>query len=425
MIAPGSPKYNVGFVFELEGDIDPELFEAAIKAVVARHDAFFINYAGCTSDGVPQQAFGGPQSFAVSRVDVSMHDDAEARARACIQTVFAEPLPLSGAVLWRFQWIQVSATRAYWVGCFHHLICDGTSVSLIAMAIYDEYKRLTGGQCDELPSAPPSYQEFIAQDLAYRASSRYEKDRQFWLSRFTQASQPLLGELDLTQQNQSSGQVQWHLERQTYTRMTAVAKSLGCSGPHFLMATLAIYFGRVSDNREKVIIGLAIHNRTDARQKRTVGMFTSQIPVGVHIDPEATFAQTIHGVAAEIRRCYRHQRFPMSEINRHLGIGTRSHSSLFDFTLSFEEFPGDADLEGIRATVIPFHNDDTGQALAIAVCGYEKRKSLLIKFDYAQSLFDEKVMRAHQSRLEILIRAILEHPSGVEQRVSEVVLLGA
>ncbi|WP_432728639.1 amino acid adenylation domain-containing protein [Variovorax sp. W6] len=424
-LAPDLPCHNIGVAASLDGPTDVDRLEAAIRAVVARHQALrtVLERGGNHGNGEAMQRFAAPDDdnndaagAALQRFDFTGEADPEASARAHLRAAFLVPFGLYGQRLWRMQWLQVAPERGYWLVCFHHLVADGWSVSLIGNAIAEAYNRLGRGEALTEEEGDEDYAAFIRLDAEYQASPRYARDRAFWLQRHARLAAPLFDEAPARRAHAGRSRVEqavWQLERADHDRLTEAAAAQGASSAHFLAALLAVYFARIQGregDEEEVVIGMPVHNRTTAAQRRMPGMFSGAIPVGIAVHPQETFAQTLRRVAAELKQCYRHQRYPLADLHRELLAGVGERRGLFDISLSIESFQGDIRLEGIRSTVIPLHNGHERQPLAVYVRDYEPERPVHIEFNHDPALFSAREMAAHLRRLRVLARAATDAP---------------
>ncbi|WP_050808561.1 non-ribosomal peptide synthetase [Collimonas fungivorans] len=421
LLAPDLPCYNIGTAVQVDGLHDVDRFEAAVRHVAETNEALRImleqDQGGC------MQRFAADGRPSLQRFDFSAHDDPQGQAWSHIRKIFGTPFELYGGRLWTMQWLQAGPERAYWLLCFHHLVADGMSISLVGSAVVEAYNRLRRGEPLTVGGAAASYGDFLAKDSEYLSSLRFAKDREFWLGRFASLPEPLF-EAASGRRGRSGrlfGQVVWQLERQAFSRLNQAAAAQGGSSTHFLLAALAVYFWRFFNRRDEVVIGMPVHNRTGPLQRRTIGMFSSAIPVGIAVDPAQSFASLLQEVAAELKRCYRHKRFPLAEIHRHLLAGASDRRGLFDISLSVEGFQGDLAFEDeVRTAVFPLHNGYERQPLAIYVRDYEQDKPVHIEFNFDPDVLAPEDVRNHVKRIERLVLAAIDTPG---MKVSDLPLL--
>ncbi|MDB5766450.1 MAG: Amino acid adenylation, partial [Collimonas fungivorans] len=421
LLAPDLPCYNIGTAVQVDGLHDVDRFEAAVRYVAETNEALRIvleqDQAGC------MQRFATDGRPSLQRFDFSSHNNPQEQAWSHIRKIFGTPFELYGGRLWTMQWLQAGPGRAYWLLCFHHLVADGMSISLVGNAVVEAYNRLLRGEPLAADGEAASYSDFLAKDSEYLSSLRFAKDREFWLGRFASLPEPLFEGASgrRGRSDRLFGQVVWQLERQAFLRLNRVAAAQGGSSTHFLLAALAVYFSRFFNRRDEVVIGMPVHNRTGPLQRRTVGMFSAAIPVGVAVDLEQSFTSLLQEIAAELKRCYRHQRFPLAEIHRHLLAGATDRRGLFDLSLSIEGFQGDLAFEDeVSTAVFPLHNGYERQPLAIYVRDYEQDKPVHIEFNFDPDVLAPEEVRNHVKRIERLVLAAIDAP---DMKVADLPLL--
>ena len=411
LLAPDLPCYNIGTLVRFDGLPDMALFEQALRHAVASNDALRIVLEKAGEQCL--QRFDGSIDAVLQRLDLSGRADADAQALAHLRQVFDTPFALYGQRLWCMHWVQTAADRAYWLVCFHHLAVDGLSVALFGQCVADAYNRLRRGEAPQASAQPDAYRDFVLRDGEYFASPRFARDGEFWRQRFAHLPPPLFegAAAERGRGDRRYSQLVWPLARAAYVRLNEVAVASGASSTHFLLAVLAIYFSRLSGRDDEIVIGMPVHNRTGAVQRRTVGMFSAAMPVGIRVDAEQSFAATLQNIAAELKRCYRHQRFPLAEIHRQLLRGRSERRGLFDLSLSMEGFPGDLGLDGdLRTAVLPLHNGYERQPLALYVRDYEQDQPVRIEFNFDPAVLPEADMHAHLRRLSQLTEAAIAAP---------------
>ncbi|KGX44288.1 condensation domain protein [Burkholderia pseudomallei MSHR3335] len=227
-----------------------------------------------------------------------------------MRTAFDTAFALDG-LLCDFRIVRESPSRTYWMYRCHHLVADGQSVSMICRMIVDLYNRRTSADMARIEPTP-SYFDSLDDDRKYAESSRYERDAQFWQDKFSSLPPPLLSsrssEAAARPASFPDGQVNLTIERAKYDRLGRIAEASGCTIVHVMFGVLALYFSRAFQVDE-VVIGMPVHNRSTAQQKRAIGMFASVVPIRIPVDGNERFVSLLNGVSAELRHCYRHQSF--------------------------------------------------------------------------------------------------------------------
>ncbi|MCF5434524.1 amino acid adenylation domain-containing protein, partial [Pseudomonas syringae] len=405
---PDIPLYNIGMKLEIKGDLDIPMFEKAINLVVRHNDA--LRLALFQEGDIARQRVLPSVDITFELVDFSDYVDSVERAQEYLQHAFSRPFnPLEG-ILWEAQLVRCSASRHYWLGRYHHLVMDGSGATLFCHAVAKAYNNLLVG-IDELEEGS-SYRDFLVKDQAYLNSPRLERDRSFWRERYAQIPPSLLqwsGDHAVGSMCKS-GHIRSTIKRDLFNAVAAVATEHGLSPVTVFFAVVSAYFSRVG-GAEEVIIGMPLHNRTTARQKQTIGMFSSVIPVGVRVDPNRSLLELMGDVAAELRRCYRHEHFPIAELNRALNIGHSRRKQIFDITLSFEKFDADFVFGGAPSKAIRMYSGFDQTPLSIAICDYYSDEDVVVDFNFNLACFRPDEVERIRDRITLLLESVAAHES--------------
>ncbi|MFB4390616.1 MULTISPECIES: condensation domain-containing protein, partial [unclassified Pseudomonas] len=417
LLSPETPSYNIGVTIEVHGTVDLAVFDRAVRAVIAQHDALRLVFR--EHDGQARQRVLTSLEPPLRYHDLRAEPDAHAQALAAIGELNRTPFALYEPPLWDMQWFQLSDSHALWNSRYHHLICDGTSVSLVGNAVTNAYDQLMRGEQPEWDEQlAQGYQHFAAQDQQYLVSERYAKARAYWLEQFPALPDPLFQPLDTPAQLQvastahrPSAQATWTLGRRRLEALTHLARTQGAGLSHCLSALLANYFSRMTDQRPQVVIGLPVHNRANALQKRTAGMFSSVLPLAIQVDPQAGFAHSVQQIANQVPRSYRHQRYPLQALHRELRTQAGHAGQLFEVMLSVEQFAGDLQFGATRTVLRTWHNGYERYPLAIYLRDYEALTEPFLEFNYDPQRFSAEQIAAHLRRLERLTELVLAEPN--------------
>ncbi|SFN62426.1 non-ribosomal peptide synthetase [Xenorhabdus japonica] len=434
-IHPNSSNYNLCFFICVEGELNEALFARAFEAVVYCHDTLRLQFIN--PHALPAQKIVHSLPVAVDIHDFSSYPDAEIRVKQYMDAEFMRPFHLN-EVLWRSKLLRVSNNCRYWQFCCHHLIIDGAGLFILIDKVIDAYNRLMKGET--MNSSAHSYLDFITDNLNYLASEHYSHDMQFWMKRYENLPPRLIQPVNSnnTKNHQQAKAVTfqpvtWSVDQVLFKR---IEKNIGAQGLpllHFMYAVLACYFARTA-NVNEIVIGIPVHNRKNTRQKHTMGMFASVIPIGVTISPEDTFRDVMHKAATEMRLCYKHQRFPIVDLNRQTHIQQKGgNARLFDVTLSLEPFKANLQMEGENTRVKLFDlHSGAPYPLSVRVKQYtdtarlEDYSPLSIDFYFSPDYLSTIEVMALQSRLAVLLDAALtslEMPSLTNTKIANLSIL--
>ena len=397
-----SPLYNIGGYVDFAGAIDPELMQRALERLVAKHDALRTQLHS-DADGLPRQSFATTLAVDLALHDVSAAPDPQAASQALMQTQMALPFVMRGAPLFRFFLVKLGAHH-YRLGTqAHHLILDGWGFGQMLQSLARLYTDLGHGRQPE-PLAP-SYIDFIDADAHYHASARYARDRAYWLDKYQQLPEPLLTPRHAAKA--SSDTLLQAFPVALLNRMEHVANRYQASAFHVLLAAMHVYFTRTAQ-RQEWVVGLPILNRSNARFRSTVGLFTQVSAVRLQFDEQLPFSALVRGVRDQLKQDFRHQRFPLSEMNRALGLRRSDRGQLFDVSLSYEQDDHELRYGTTEARAIKVSNHHEPLPLAIHLRSNRYQDTAYLHCVYNEAYFQHDEVLALTQRFTWLLEQGLE-----------------
>ena len=107
-----SSAYKIGEYIEIEGPIDPILFEEALQQVVLETEALRVQIE--EHFGEPRQILGALPSWSMPFLDLTAASDPSAEARAWMQADLSRPIEPTRGPLFSFALLKISSGRFFW-----------------------------------------------------------------------------------------------------------------------------------------------------------------------------------------------------------------------------------------------------------------------------------------------------------------------
>lgn len=229
-----------------------------------------------------------------------------------------------------------------------HLIADAWSFGLIADEVERLYNRLCFenkyGRNTELPAEfektdkeSYSYLTYLEEDLRYRQSSRYQKDRSYWQSKYS--SRPEETQIKIIEGSSlsiESGRIVKQLPEILSSRIDAFCKQYGMTEAVLFESAILVYLARTCRNETGITIGLPVLNRNRLAEKKTVGMFISTMPLTVVVSQDDTLGELYNKTLSAKREMLRHHRFPYEHILQMLRKHHDFQGHLYDVMVSVQ-----------------------------------------------------------------------------------------
>ncbi len=288
-LRPDTPLYNMCHTFEIDGELDVELFAAAFRDLVACHDSLRT---------VVREQSGIPQAHVVEGVpaeldQLDLRDDArEGRLDAIVSKQCASRLDLA-VCPYRSVLMRRGRTRWIWLLSVHHLVSDVWSFGLL----YERMAALYQARCSEDSHGEfhwPQFAEYASAERDARCSARHDEALAFWREKLAEPAAPLsvFGERPASNDARTerarltlTSQVQHQLER--FVASVPGVLTAGLAEFALLAAVLAVTLHRLGAS-DRIRIGVPLHNRSTRKRKQTVGLLIELSVLEIALAPSDT-----------------------------------------------------------------------------------------------------------------------------------------
>ncbi|MGW0424957.1 amino acid adenylation domain-containing protein, partial [Streptomyces sp. NPDC003015] len=313
---PAGTSYKTGSCLEIDGPLDHTVLTEALRHTLAETETLCSRFL-TDERGEPYREHCPGTPVRLPHFDLTGHPDPEAEAIAWMERDRATPVALDQPDISRHALFTLAPGRhMYYLGV-HHIVLDGTSMTLFYERLAEIYRALTHGQ-DIPPCSFGSMDQIVADEDAYRASARQERDRAYWTGLFGDRPEPvsLTGRVSAHALAGSLASVRLGPER---TRvLEEAAQAAGSSWARVVIASVAAFLHRMTDARD-IVVSVPVTGRYGANARTTPSMVSNQLPLRLTVDPEASFAALVEEVSAALRGLMGHSRYRGEDLNRELG----------------------------------------------------------------------------------------------------------
>ncbi|MCQ6244829.1 non-ribosomal peptide synthetase [Streptomyces malaysiensis] len=320
-LQPGNPLFNIAEYIDIHGEIDPALFENALRRTVAEADTLRIRLL--EEDGRAAQRVEEHIDWTLSFIDVSHEDDPRACAEGHMRGEMRRPVDPTTGPLFAFALFKAADDRYLWYQRYHHIVMDGLGLSLIGRRVAELYTALAAGlPCPEAPFG--SLAELLDDEAAYRDSDRFTRDRAYWTARFAErpAATSLADRTPALPERLERRTA--FLDEPTLAGLRATAREAEVSWPAVLVAAFGVYLHRMTGNRQ-VVLGLPAMARPTGRARTIPGMMSNVLPFRLDLHPGTTVAQAVRLASKELHSALKHQRYRAEDLRRDLELSGDEH----------------------------------------------------------------------------------------------------
>ncbi len=334
--------WQLGVLVRFDGAIDRTLLERAIR--LAMREAEPAKAAIVEVDGrVFQRATDEPD------VEMAFHDLSDARhpvqeARAMALEIQRTPMPSAGP-LFKFALFQTWSDEFYLFACFHHIITDGTGITLIANRIATVYAAMAS----DAPIPPTffgSLADLVRLESDYEASPDYLEDQDYWTKNLPPESESHNGLLPAGGESEASEtSAPVRLDPAVLKRVQELADAWNVPRSSVITAASALLVRGWCTEGSEVVLDFPVSRRVRSESKTLPGMISGVVPLVLTVSPGATVTGFCEYVDARIREALQHQRFPVHALERKAG-----HSSANRVSVNFMPSKMTMDFAGIAAS---------------------------------------------------------------------------
>ncbi|ASW55467.1 non-ribosomal peptide synthetase [Plantactinospora sp. KBS50] len=334
---PG-PAFTTAACVDIDGDVDPQLFAAALRRTLADAQALRIRITGPAD--APRQEIVDEPEWRLTLLDLD-----DTAAQEWITADLATPIDLATGPVFAEALIRRGPGRWTWYQRCHHIVMDAYTSALVAQRVAAVYTALATGT--PVPASPfGALADVVAEDAAYRGSARHDADRDFWRRHLAGVEVPDLAS-GPTRPGPTFRRRRLTLPAPVGRGLAAAGGAAGATRVEAVLATTALYVQRLTGAAEAVL-GLPMMGRLGSVAARVPVTAVNVLPLRVPVAATDTLAGLVGRVAAQIRAIRPHQRYRGEDIRRDLGlvggdrrlVGPWVNIKPFGATLNFAGLPG-------------------------------------------------------------------------------------
>lgn len=400
---PRNPRFNCGGYLDIPGPVDPECLHEAVLQALTEAEALRVRIR---DDEVQvMQVLEPTPARALLVLDVSQEADALAAAENWMKADLAQVVDLTQGRLYQHVLFVLAENRHCFYVRYHHLLMDGYGHARYWARIAEIYTARHGGQ--EPASSPfASLAQVLQEDLDYRSSPQFTRDRQHWVERFPDALA-----LETARLSGIATVPARHLLRHITTldeaataRLRQAAQRQSTRWSVLAMAATAVYLRRMT-GLEDVVLSLPVSGRMTPVARDTPSMMANELPLRLKVEPALTVAALLRQITAQLGHTLKHQRYRGEELSHELGLaggerklaGPAVNVISFDHPLRFSE----------HATKAVYLSSGPITDLLFGFYGKSDGTELQVYFDANPELYSPDALAGHQQRFMHLFEQFL------------------
>ena len=421
---PDSPAYNVGGMARLKGLLDVGRFEAALQALLLRHETLRTTFPSV--DGVACQRVHAETGVGMAWLDLTSLDEPtrQQRLQALADHEAHQPFDLERGPLLRACMVKAGEREHYFVLTLHHIVTEGWAMDIFARELAELYEAFLDDRQSPLAPLAVQYLDYSVWQRQWLESGERQRQLDYWTAKLGN-EHPLL-ELPADRPRPSVQSYKGELYRfdlsdELAARVRAFNAEHGLTLFMTMTATLAVLLHRYSGQSD-LRIGAPVANRIRPESEGLIGAFLNTQVLRCELDGQMRVGQLFEQVRNTVIEGQSHQDLPFDHLVDALQPPrSAAYNPLFQVMCNVQrwEFQQSRQLAGMTVEFLPNDARATKFDLNLEVTDLDHRLGCCLT--YSTDLFDEPRIARMAEHWCNLLEALLGDP---QQRLSELPLLG-
>ncbi|MGF6201260.1 non-ribosomal peptide synthetase [Pseudomonas laurylsulfatiphila] len=422
---PDSPAYNVGGMARLRGVLDVARFEAALQALIMRHETLRTTFPSV--DGVARQQVHMETGVRMAWKDFTALD-AEGREWQVQQLADDEahqPFNLETGPLLRACLVKTAEQEHYFVLTLHHIVTEGWAMDIFARELSALYEAFVDDRESPLAPLPVQYLDYSVWQRQWLESGERQRQLDYWTTQLGH-EHPLL-ELPADRprppvQSHQGELYHFDLSDELAARVRAFNAQHGLTLFMTMTAALATLLYRYSGQTD-LRIGAPVANRIRPESEGLIGAFLNTQVLRCQLDGQMSVGELFEQVRHTVIEGQSHQDLPFDHLVEALQPPrSAAYNPLFQVMCNVQrwEFQQSRTLAGMTVEYLANDARATKFDLNLEVTDLDHRLGCCLT--YSTDLFDEPRIARMAGHWRNLLEALIADP---QQRLSELPLLAS
>lgn len=422
-LSPSETTYNIMLACRWHGPLDVDVLRRSLSLLIARHEILRATIR--VADGVASHAIARSADVSLPLTDLSVLSGAE-QDRA-LDDILREQgqvaYDLQTGPLYRFGVIQLDVNEYVFFECFHHIITDGWSVTVLNTELSDVYQALREGREPDSAPLERSYADFIREQRQQSRREMLDEELEFWEQKL--AGLPVL-ELPADRPRPLAHGHHGRTLFRTF-RPEALRSLRELADEHatslFMVLTTAvnIVLSRYTA-QDDIPVGVPMLGRPDPDLEGVIGLFINMVVLRSDLSGDPSFEDLLERTAEANLELYEHQEVPFNfVVDRLQPPREPGRNPLFQVSVQILDSStsgGGITVPGVTVEWLKLSSERARYDIALNFL--DSGDALTAAAEYSTDLFDSWRIEALLGHVETVLLAASADPS---RRLSELPLL--
>ncbi|NEO46359.1 MAG: amino acid adenylation domain-containing protein [Moorea sp. SIO4A3] len=411
-LEPNSPFYNILRAVRLNGDLNIQVLQQALDAIVAHHEVLRTNYI--SENGNPIQVIAAPQSVELQIIDLQQYGETqgEIQLQKRLQQESQRPFNLTSDIMLRGCLLQLAPQEYVLLLVMHHIASDGSSTNILWEQLTQLYKAFLDGKPNPLPKLPIQYADHVVWQRQWLSDKVLDKQLNYWKQQLAGANPVLELPIDHPRpavQTYRGASESLILPQSLSDGLKQLCRQQGVTLYMTLLAAFQTLLYRYS-RQEDIIVGSPIAGRNRTEVEQLIGFFVNTLVLRTQFQESLSFTDVLKRVRQTAIEAYAHQDVPFEQLVQELQPQrSLSYSPLFQVMFALRnDVMGTPDFPGLTCSRLEMKS--VAAKFDFFLSMKETQEGLIGYWEYNSDLFDRATIRRWISHFQVLLEGIVANP---------------
>jgi acyl-CoA synthetase (AMP-forming)/AMP-acid ligase II len=423
-LAPEEPVYNESDAVRLRGPLDVGLLEAALNAVVARHETLRTIYPLAGDEPAPVVLDAWRAQLKTIDLSAAPPAQREAELKRLLISEPRAPYRLSSEPGLRVTLARLGEADHALIVMMHHIVCDFASMGIFWRELSAHYSAGLRGKAAELESLPVQYGDYAAWQNRVDVQRNWEADLDYWKQKLEAVPAVLDLPTDWPRPPNFTfrgARKRFLMEPEDTAALRDFARKRRISLFNVFAAAVNVLLYRYS-GQEDVILGIPLSQRDRPELQSVFGFFLHTHVLRTQLSGDMPFTELLAEVQKATLDLYAHRSPPFDEVVRVARPGrSASYTSLMQVMLNWrdkEQLLSSIGMEGLDVECLVSEAATAKFDLTFVVT--DAGDVFWVDVEYCTDLFEEARIERMVGHLATILAGVTANP---EQAISEAPML--
>ncbi|MFC0514088.1 amino acid adenylation domain-containing protein [Mucilaginibacter angelicae] len=305
----GSVQYHIPAVLKLEGEVNTNALENALKTVVERHEVL--------RTVIREQEGQGYQYVKASNwtLKQSHSNGNEAELKAYIGKEASRPFDLSQDDMLRAELIATGENEYILLLVLHHIAADGWSMPVLVSELGKLYNSFIKNDASQLSIPEIQYADYAIWQREYLDAISLQNKLNYWEEKLAGTGILELPTDHMRPAVQSSkGSVyEFTIAKEQADKLQKLSLEQGATLYMTLLSVFKVLLYRFS-GQEDICVGTAVANRDREETAELIGFFVNTLALRTNLNGQESFTELLSKVKQTTLEAYGHQEVPFEKV---------------------------------------------------------------------------------------------------------------